>query len=451
MVHHITKTFLTVIAASIAVNTACAQWAQITPTTSPSARSGPGAATMANGDILMTGGALNVGASNQTWRYDGTTWTQLGTGPTKAGFDLVHDTNRAVFVAYGGTNTSPFGGASNNQTWEFDGTTWTQVTPLTTTPGGLGLYGACFDSVRNKLVLYGGLANSMFPIDSNITWEWNGIDWAQITTVGNPGPLERPAMCFHAGIAKTVMFGGIDVQIGGVDTTWLYDGTTWSAAPVTGPKPSVRTGAKMAYDSIRGVCVLTGGVDPFNGNAIVDTWEFDGTAWAQVPSVTTGRYSAALAFSPARRQMVQFGGVSPPFATLGDTWEYGAKLRTFGTGCAGTNGVPALTANDAPRLGSPFTLTLGNLNPAVNVGVIVFGGTELPGIPLDGIGMPGCLAYASPDLLFTITGAAGSASWNWPSVAAPFGASLVMQGLSLDPVNPLWLVASNAVAVTVGN
>ena len=87
------------------------------------------------GHVLMFGGdtgAFPSPASNQTWSYDGSTWTQLNplTSPTgKLGIQLVFDSNRGVFVMYGSSNTSAFGGASVNQTWEFDGTTWTQVFP----------------------------------------------------------------------------------------------------------------------------------------------------------------------------------------------------------------------------------------------------------------------------------------------------------------------------------
>ena len=451
--HHILG--VAAIAASLA--SLPAQWAQANPATSPGPRAAAGMATDAAGNLILFGGdtgGFPSPATNQTWRYDDTTWTQLSptTSPTpKLGITLVYDTNRGVFVSYGSLNTSIFGGASVDQTWEFNGTTWTQVTP-TTTPGGLGGYGACFDSLRNKLVLYGGLPDNFFPIDSNQTWEYDGTNWALITTTGSPGPLENPAMCFHAGLGQTILFGGIDVQIGGNDTTWAYDGTNWTALPVTGSKPPVRTGARMVYDPFRGVCVLTGGSDPTNGQPIVDTWEFDGAAWTQVPSVTSGRSLAMLAFLPGRRQVVEFGGFNPlTFSYFGDTWEYGAKSRSFGSGCAGSAGVPTLTASDAPRLGAPYTLTIGNLNPTVNVGVVVIGLTELPGVALDPIGMTGCLGYVSADLLVTVTGTGGSAAWTWSPVSGPLGATFVAQGLSLDPsINPAWLVASNAVGGVLG-
>ena len=405
--------------------------------------------------VLLFGGSTGFAASNQTWSFNGSTWTQLTptTSPTaKAGNELVVDLLRGVVVMYGGVNTSPFGGASVDQTWEWNGTSWTQVFP-TTTPGGLGSYGACYDLVRSRVVLYGGTADTFFPIAANGTWEYDGSNWSLIPTVGSPGPLERPAMCYHAGLGTTVLFGGIDPQTGGTDTTWLYNGTNWTAAAVVGPKPAVRTGAKMAYDSTRGVCVLTGGMNPNTGNPIVDTWEWNGTSWTQAANAPTGRIGAGLAYLPSSRRVVQFGGMHPMTgAMFGDTWDYSRSL-VIGTGCVGSNGVPTLSAAAGPRLGQNYVTTLSNLNPAVPLAVLVMSLTALPPTPLAGIGMTGCTAYITPDLLVTLTAAAGSASNTVliPSSTGLIGVSLFGQGLSLDAVNPAGLTASNALEGLLGN
>jgi hypothetical protein len=213
----------------------------------------------------------------------------------------------------------------------------------------------------------------------------------------------------------------------------------------------VRTGAKMAYDSDRGVCVLTGGVDPQNGNPIVDTWEFDGAEWAQVASVTTGRRDAMLAYDPNRRRVVQFGGVSG-FTALGDTWEY-ARARRIGIGCAGTAGVPSLDADAGPRLGQNYVQNLAGLNPSIGIAVVVVSLSGIAPQPLAGIGMPGCFAYVTPDVLVTVLATGGNASLTFPipTTVALSGVSLFGQGLGLDPtVNAAGLVTSNALDGRIG-
>jgi hypothetical protein len=457
-------TRLFVFAATVACQPLAAQWRLASPASSPSARSGAGMCYDATASqIVLFGGTAGFSTSSETWSFDGTTWTLLApvASPSgKTGVELVHDPLRGVTVMYGSMSTSFFGGPSVDQTWEFDGATWTQVFP-TTTPGGLGNYGACFDSLRNRTVLYGGSSNSFFPIAESGTWEWNGTDWAQITTTGSPGPLERPAMCFHQGLGKTVLFGGIDPQVGGVDTTWLYDGANWTAAPITGSRPAVRTGAKLAYDSVRGVCVLTGGLDPTTGQPVLDTWEFDGTGWAQVPTATTGRYGSTIAFLPAVRRVVQFGGLDPvTFNDLGDTWLYGASSRVFGAGCAGSNGVPSLAAADAPRIGQNFTLTAGNLRVASPFAFLVIGlddqTSPLGALPLSlaPFGMAGCSLLVSADASLLVPATAGAATivQALPNDLGLVGVNLFHQVASIDPsANAGGLAVSNAHHGVVGN
>ena len=52
-------------------------WVHRTPTTSPSARSGPSMVyDAAIGEVVLFGG-YNSGGLNDTWTYDGSEWTQL--------------------------------------------------------------------------------------------------------------------------------------------------------------------------------------------------------------------------------------------------------------------------------------------------------------------------------------------------------------------------------------
>ena len=376
-----------------------AQWTLANPPAAPGNRTGHMLAADAAGDLVLFGGAATFAPNNQTWRFDGATWTQLT--PTSAPSarilaSMVHDPVRGCFVLFGGWTSALSIGTANNQTWEFDGTAWAQATP-TTSPPGLWKHGACFDLARNRLVVYGGARNG-FPIAENATWEFTGATWVQVATNGNPGPLERPAMCFSLGLVRTVLFGGIDPQTGGSDATWLYDGATWQTLPVAGPRPTPRTGARMVYDSVRDVCVLTGGQDPVSGAACTDTWELQGAVWTQVPGSFAPGRDFGLAFDPVRRFVVRYGGVAGAVAN-GETWRFGARSEAYGAGCAGSNGVPALASADAPRTGAAWPLTLTNAGLAAPVAVLALGFANAPGLPLDAIGMPGCTAWASADVL----------------------------------------------------
>src|SRR5207247_577924 len=84
--------------------------------------------------------------------------------------------------------------------------------------------------------------------------------------------------------------------------------------------PSARAYHAMTYDSARGRVVLFGGYD---GSYRGDTWEWDGSAWAEETPTTSPsvRYAHAMAYDSARSRVVLFGGYDAS-GYRGDTWEY---------------------------------------------------------------------------------------------------------------------------------
>ncbi len=138
---------------------------------------------------------------------------------------------------------------------------------------------------------------------------------------------------YHPGGAPTVdTFNGFFLLVGGQSQSGLRDGTL-VARPVlnwqpdsTGPGPSARTGASMAYDAARNKLVLFGG---FEGtNYLNETWEWDYTAatnsfgWVKRTPATSppGRQGGQLAYDKTHQRVVLFGGFDGNF--LDDTWEY---------------------------------------------------------------------------------------------------------------------------------
>ena len=430
---------------------AFAQWLQKAPAASPTARTGAAMAfdLLTNGVVLFGGGAPFI--NGETWLYDGGTWTQLApaVSPTaRFGAQLVNDTVRGVSVLYGGLASNISIPPPNSDTWEWNGTTWTQIT----TPANAGpryQYGACFDSIRARTVMYGGSTTQLLAPPNNQTWEYNGTTWVQVTTAGNPGPRNRPAMCFHLGLGKAVLFGGSNGS-SLTDTTWLYDGLAWTQVVIPGSKPSARSSASMAYDPTRNLCVLMGGQDTVG--PLSDTWTFDGVSWTQQPGTTQPVRDHVLTFLPTTNQIVKFGGFTAAPNTLSNqTWEFGSGL--YGRGCVGTNGTPTLAATAAPQLGQNYTLNLTNLQPTFNLAFLAFGLTQLPGIDLTLLlNMPGCAAFSTADVLLSVTGTAGTASYTWSPVTGPVGAALHCQALCFDPTaNGFGFTVSNAVYATLNN
>jgi hypothetical protein len=123
------------------------------------------------------------------------------------------------------------------------------------------------------------------------------------------------------------------------------------------------------------------------------------------------------------------------------------------SGGVGSNGRPALWPAHAPQIGATYTLDIENLDPTYNVAVLVFGFTRLPlpGVDLGPIlGMTGCTAYQTADVLMGVpTGVGGAAQWSWTVAGSP-GDTFWCQALCLDPpANAFGFTLSNAIEITL--
>ncbi len=441
-----------------------AQWHVAAPLLNPPLRTFPGLAhDVGHGQTVLFGGMRStapIGAVNDTWTFDGSNWTQqtpANSPPARAGIGLVFDFFRGVVVMYGGTGGGAIGGPSLSDTWEWDGFNWTPIATAHTA-GPRGRYGAAFDVVHNRTVIYGGIASSLLLGALGGTWEYNGVDWTQVTTANSPGLLQDPAMCYDFARQRVVLFGGVNPLTGATAGTWEYNGTNWIAVPVSGPQPPARTLAAMVWDAMRGGCVLHGG-SGVSGD-LDDTWSFDGTHWTQLHGATTPPTRAfGFAFDLARSVGVALLGPNSS-GNSANTYEYdGAQVLAYGNGCPGSNGVPLLSASAGPRLGLSFQLTMTNLVPGIPIAAIVtgFSATTYNGVPLPAdatpIGMPGCSVLAALDIIDLTSASLGTATHTVvvPNSTAYVGLPVFQQGASLDPgLNAFGAALSNGVAALVG-
>ena len=111
--------------------------------------------------------------------------------------------------------------------------------------------------------------------------------------------------------------------------TWTWNGSAWTHLHPA-HEPSIRSNVAIAYDPATKQVVLFGGISSLgNTGMLSDTWTWDGTDWTQQHPATSplARDDAALAYDGATNQLVLFGGgsnkprigglVPPP---LNDTW-----------------------------------------------------------------------------------------------------------------------------------
>jgi hypothetical protein len=69
-----------------------------------------------------------------------------------------------------------YGSSYLNDTWSWNGTTWTQLIPALNPPG-LGSGAMTYDSTSKQVYLFGGFADAAGTVYPNDTWSWNGSIW----------------------------------------------------------------------------------------------------------------------------------------------------------------------------------------------------------------------------------------------------------------------------------
>jgi len=113
----------------------------------------------------------------------------------------------------------------------------------------------------------------------------------------------------------------------------------------------------------------------------------------------------------------------------------------------------ALAASGRPVIGTTIHLNSTNLPAGSWLGAVICGFTEhTTGLPLYGIGMPGCFQYLSLDasLSFTPAGGTGTHAFPIPNQAPLSGVIMLAQSAAFAPgANPLGVIASNGVRLTI--
>ena len=202
------------------------------------------------------------------------------------------------------------------------------------------------------------------------------VDWSlQSTTTVQSGALTGVAMAYDSVRTRTVLFGGYNAAFGNDNATYEWEGGTARFKPtnLTGTRPAIRSYHGMAYDTSRQVTVLFGGKDTVAKN---DTWEWNGTAWAQKCSTTpcsstlpAARERFAQVYDANAHKTFVFGGRNGA-TNYSDTWAWNGSAWSNACTGACASAAPAArwgaaAAYDASRhvtvvFGGTTTGTTGN-------------------------------------------------------------------------------------------
>jgi PKD repeat protein len=270
--------------------------------------------------VTTNGGTSAIGNSQFTYLLN---WIPVAaTAPSaREGAAMVNDgTGVVLFGGYNGT-------ALLNDTWYWNGATWTAITTLpAATPAARSNAAIAYNG--SKVVLFGGACG--FPVATttcylNDTWTWDPTAkaWTALPAANQP-TARLGAMLAKDSSQKLFLFGGRDAG-GYRNDAWTFNGTIWTSRSQGTPLPTARAFSSMATDA-SGQVIIFGGYD--GATYLGDTWKWSGSAWVQ----------ASLFAQPSARKMASLslfyhpnGGTASGLALfggrdgsgdLGDTWTW---------------------------------------------------------------------------------------------------------------------------------
>ena len=341
--------------------------------------------------MIVCDGAGASGPMQDVWALslaDPPVWNALlptGAAPSaRSGHTAVYDPVRdRMLIAQGRTT----GGVWLNDVYalSLSGTpTWTTVMPAkppssTLAPRGRTQAALCYDSLRDRFLLFAGLDSLGYDHDtfeSNLvgsaTWQplypdWGdrpvgqayrfAVDpktgrafafghsdlwrtslddpqpvWRRLATPGiAPSPRGEVTLIFDSRRDRLVLFGGSgftqDVWTVGTDST-----ATWTSVTPAGPPPGGRAECSAVYDSTKDRVVFFGGYVLTSGNMVPfgNTFGLDFTGpptWTSLPAGPPARLDASAMLDPARNAMTLFGGATQPthvgpLLARNDLWQF---------------------------------------------------------------------------------------------------------------------------------
>jgi hypothetical protein len=202
-----------------------------------------------------------------------------------------------------------------------------------------------------------------FYLDETWVYDVASDNWTQMNPSPKPSLRHGHAMVYDSANNKVVLFGGWDA-LGRDDETWVYDlaSDTWTEKSPTS-SPSVRERHAMAYDSANNKVVLFGGIIT-GGIDNDETWLYDtaSNTWTQkMPSTKpTARAYHTMVYDSANNKIVLFGGHDTDYDD--ETWLYDTAFNTW--------------TQMNPTIKPSARQTLEMEYDSANNKVILFGGTD---------------------------------------------------------------------------
>ena len=326
--------------------------------------------------MIMYGGFTPSGTNNDVWSLDMKTlgWTKLTTSgvipAARARHNAIYDTKRNRMVVFGGVE----GTTPSDSLYALDLATlvWSHIVPVGALPEPRQAAAMIYQPDKDRLVLFGG--DGQYDGELNDVWiySFSNSSWAQLKPTGTaPLPRFDVAASYDSLSNRLIVFGGSSFTTSFNDAFALTIASpqTWTVLRPTGTTPFARGSYAAPPVAIDQRYLFFGGVDVSN-NIYADTWALNLVvpSYESVPDsgkVPEARMASMAINDTAQSRMVIFGGQTG----AGDFFNDSYQLRF------GPPGAPALTWSSLATIGTtPTRYGAGDVYDPVNERFLVLCG-----------------------------------------------------------------------------
>ena len=231
-----------------------------------------------SGDYLYAGTGNTVAGNALVWRFDGNNWVIVGGQGLNGSWPAKTYENVLSMLSFGGNLYAGLGTTANDaEVWRYNGSTWTQI-------GGDSInssWAAGFEEVSAMAnlggSLYVGLGNSANDAE---VWRWNGTSWTKIGGDSlNSGWTTNYDRVSSLGVYRGELYAGLGLTATEAEV-WRYNGTVWSKIGGDG----VSSSWNNVYEQVESLTPYNGRLYAGLGNSTGDAevWEYNGSTWSQV-------------------------------------------------------------------------------------------------------------------------------------------------------------------------
>lgn len=244
----------------------------------PAPRFGHAVAVDADAGVFyLYGGQVGSTFFDDTWRYEFATdtWVQLETTAPPApryGHSAVLTGNGQVVISHGFTFEGRF-----DDTWSLnpDSGNWTDISPDAGAARPLPrcLHEAIWDTVSDRMLLFGGCASGYGPCPLGDLWSFDlsTRSWSEVTPATGPSPRTNPALVYDEANRRAILLAGSS-DTGFQSDAWSIDLNEevliWTEQQASDSTPAARGSHDAAV--LNGVAYVFGGVG--DTGKLADLW-----------------------------------------------------------------------------------------------------------------------------------------------------------------------------------